>query len=120
MTAAGIDLERVDFEDFEDNYIRKYERADIALDTFPYPGGGTTCDALYMGVPVITLVGERHNSRFGYSLLANMGLEELCAFSVKEYIQKAIELANDRERLREAARGGGRRSEVERRQPAER
>lgn len=101
MTAAGIDLERVDFEPFEVNYVRKYEQADIALDTFPYPGGGTTCDALYMGVPVITLVGERHNSRFGYSLLVNMGLEELCAFSEAEYIQKAIELANDRERLRE-------------------
>lgn len=101
MTAAGIDLERVDFEDFEVNYVRCYERADIALDTFPYPGGGTTCDALYMGVPVITLVGERHNSRFGYSLLVNMGLEELCAFSVEEYVQKAIALANDREHLRE-------------------
>ena len=101
MTAAGIDVERVDFEDFSSEYVKNYERVDIALDTFPYPGGGTTCDALYMGVPVITLVGERHNSRFGYSLLMNMGLEELCAFSEEEYIQKAVELANDRERLRE-------------------
>ncbi len=101
MTAAGIDLERVDFEDFEVDYVRSYERVDIALDTYPYPGGGTTCDALYMGVPVITLVGERHNSRFGYSLLANVGLEELCAFDAAEYVQKAIALANDRERLRE-------------------
>ena len=101
MTAAGIDVERVEFEDFNAVYVQCYEQVDIALDTFPYPGGGTTCDALYMGVPVITLVGERHNSRFGYSLLMNMGLEELCAFSVEEYIQKAIELANDKERLRE-------------------
>ena len=101
MTAAGIDLERVDLELLEQGYLKKYERADIALDTFPYPGGGTTCDALYMGVPVITLVGERHNSRFGYSLLMNMGLEELCAFSEEEYIQKAIDLANDWDRIRE-------------------
>lgn len=101
MTAAGIDLERVDFEDIENDYVRRYERVDIALDTFPYPGGGTTCDALYMGVPVITLVGERHNSRFGYSLLVNMGLEELCAFNADDYVQKAVELANDTERLRE-------------------
>ncbi len=101
MTAAGIDIERVDFEDFEPDYARCYEKVDIALDTFPYPGGGTTCDALYMGAPVITLVGERHNSRFGYSLLMNMGLEELCAFSMDEYIQKAIDLANDWDRLRE-------------------
>ena len=101
IQAAGIDLKRVDFEDAEENYLIKYERADIALDTFPYPGGGTTCDALYMGVPVITLVGERHNSRFGYSLLKNIGLEELCAFSEEEYVQKAIDLANDWERIRE-------------------
>ena len=101
MTAAGIDVERVGFENFNPVYVQCYERVDIALDTFPYPGGGTTCDALYMGVPVITLVGERHNSRFGYSLLMNMGLEELCAFSEAEYVQKAIELANDRERLSE-------------------
>ena len=101
MTAAGIDIERVDLENFGKDYAKNYERVDIALDTFPYPGGGTTCDALYMGVPVITLVGERHNSRFGYSLLMNMGLGELCAFSEAEYIQKAIELANDKERLRE-------------------
>ena len=101
MTAAGIDFARVDCESFATDYVKCYERADIALDTFPYPGGGTTCDALFMGVPVITLVGERHNSRFGYSLLVNMGLEELCAFSAAEYVQKAIALANDRERLRE-------------------
>lgn len=101
MTIAGIDTERVDFGDFEKKYIQCYEEMDIALDTFPYAGGGTTCDALYMGVPVITFVGERHNSRFGYSLLMNMGLEELCAFTVTEYIQKAVELANDLERLRE-------------------
>ncbi|MBR3498293.1 MAG: glycosyltransferase [Selenomonadaceae bacterium] len=101
IRAAGIDLMRVDMEPSSKDYVRCYERADIALDTFPYPGGGTTCDALYMGVPVITLVGERHNSRFGYSLLMNIGLGELCAFSEEEYFQKAVALANDRQRLRE-------------------
>ena len=101
MKAAGINLARVDMEAFSKEYVRCYERADIALDTFPYPGGGTTCDALYMGVPVITLVGERHNSRFGYSLLMNIGLDELCAFSEEEYFQKAVALANDWERIRE-------------------
>ena len=101
MIDAGLDVERVDFEPDEIDYVRKYEQVDIALDTFPYPGGGTTCDALYMGVPVITLVGERHNSRFGYSLLTNAGLGELCAFTPDEYVQKAVELANDLPRLRE-------------------
>ena len=101
LRAVGIDLERVRLEVNEDVYTQKYEETDIALDTFPYPGGGTTCDALYMGVPVITLVGERHNSRFGYSLLMNIGLTELCAFSEEEYVQKAIELGNDWDRIRE-------------------
>ena len=95
IEAAGIDLERVEALPFAPDYLKDYREIDIALDTYPYPGGGTTCDALYMGVPVVTLVGERHNARFGYSLLMNMGLGELCAFSQEEYVQKAIDLAMD-------------------------
>ncbi len=98
---AGLSLDRLIYEPDEQKYLQKYTRADIALDTFPYPGGGTTCDALYMGLPVITLVQDRHNSRFGYSLLVNVGLEELCTFSEEEYIQKAVELANDWDRVRD-------------------
>lgn len=98
---AGFKMEQLIYEPDELKYLPKYTRADIALDTFPYPGGGTTCDALFMGVPVITLVQERHNSRFGYSLLMNCGLGELCAFSEEEYIQKAVELANDWDRVRD-------------------
>lgn len=101
IEAAGIPLDRLIYEPDERTYLQKYNLSDIALDTFPYPGGGTTCDAIYMGVPVITLVGDRHNSRFGYSLLHNMGLDELCAFSEEEYIQKAIDLANDWDRVRD-------------------
>lgn len=101
LQQAGIPLERVIIEKAEQEYLHCYQKMDIALDTWPYPGGGTTCDALYMGVPVITLVGTRHNSRFGYSLLMNMGLEECCAFSAEEYIAKAVKLAQDSERLSE-------------------
>ena len=101
MIDAELDVERVDFEPDELDYLHSYERVDIALDTFPYPGGGTTCDALYMGVPVVTLTGERHGSRFGYSLLTNAGLGELCAFTPDEYVQKAVDLARDLPRLRE-------------------
>ena len=72
---------------------------DIALDTFPYPGGGTSCDALYMGRPLITLVGDSHGERFGYSLLMNLGLGELAAFSLEEYIERAVLLAKDPELL---------------------
>ena len=99
MVAAGIPLDRVQMEGFTQDYLQVYGGIDIALDTYPYPGGGTTCDALYMGVPVITLVGEHHHSRFGYSILMNMGLPELCAFSWEEYIDCAVALAKDRERI---------------------
>ena len=101
IEAAGLPREKLIYEPDEQRYLIKYARADIALDTFPYPGGGTTCDALYMGLPVITLVEDRHNSRFGYSLLTNCGLGELCAFSEEEYIQKAVDLANDWDRIRD-------------------
>ena len=101
IEAAGLSREKLIYEPDEQRYLPKYSRADIALDTFPYPGGGTTCDALYMGLPVITLVQERHNSRFGYSLLTNVGLGELCAFTEEEYIQKAVDLANDWDRIRD-------------------
>ncbi len=99
MEKAGIPLQAVTAEPMLPEYLHKYSQIDIALDTYPYPGGGTTCDALYMGVPVITRVGKRHNARFGYSLLMNMGLEELCAFDEQDYIEKAVALANDPERL---------------------
>ena len=101
IEAAGLSRDRLIYEPDEQRYLHKYYQADIALDTFPYPGGGTTCDALFMGLPVITLVEERHNSRFGYSLLTNVGLGELCAFSEEEYIQKAVDLANDWDRIRD-------------------
>ena len=97
---AGIPIDRVRIEGHESVYAKRYGEMDIALDTFPYPGGGTSCDALYMGVPLITLVGETHNSHFGYSFLMNIGLPELCAFSIDEYVQKAVELAQDIPRIR--------------------
>ena len=99
IEAAGIDRTRVRYETTEAKYLAHYADMDIALDTYPYPGGGTTCDALYMGVPVVTLVGARHNARFGYSLLMNVGLGELCAFSPEEYIERAVALAGDAPRL---------------------
>lgn len=99
LERAGIARERVRMEKPEDEYLHCYEDVDIALDPWPYPGGGTTCDALYMGVPVVTLVGESHHRRFGYSLLKNVGLEELCAWNEEEYVEKAVALAHDLPRL---------------------
>ena len=99
LQAAGIPLDRLKTEGHTADYLRSYEGADIVLDTFPYPGGGSTCDALYMGVPVVTMKGNSHHGRFGASLLVNVGLEDLIAASRAEYIEKAVALAEDGARL---------------------
>ncbi len=81
------------------DHLALYGRVDIALDTFPYNGTTTTCEALWMGVPVIALAGDRHAGRVGVSLLHGIGLDELIAGSPDEYRELAIGLASDRERL---------------------
>ena len=81
------------------DYVHEYMDMDIALDTFPYTGGGTTCEAIYMGVPVVTLAGTRHGTRFGLSLLENVGLGELVSNTPEEYVEKAAALASDAELL---------------------
>lgn len=80
-------------------HLAAYRDIDIALDTFPYAGTTTTCEALWMGVPVVTLAGELHAGRVGVSLLTCIGLDELIATSPAEYVDKAAALAADRGRL---------------------
>jgi predicted O-linked N-acetylglucosamine transferase (SPINDLY family) len=82
-------------------YLALHARVDIALDPFPYTGGVTTCDAAWMGVPVVTLAGNRPFARSGATVLANLGLDELVAADVNAYIATAIALASDRPRLAE-------------------
>jgi protein O-GlcNAc transferase len=72
---------------------------DIGLDTFPYNGTTTTCEALWMGVPVVTLAGDRHASRVGTSILTNVGLPELIAKTLEEYVEIAVRLANEIKKL---------------------
>lgn len=81
------------------DHMAAYNEIDIALDTFPYHGTTTTCEALIMGVPVVTLVGEAHASRVGLSLLTNAGMPELAATNEGEFVQIAKALAADRSRL---------------------
>ena len=96
----GFDLKQIEMRGFSaENHLVEYNDVDIALDTFPYTGGVTTCEALYMGVPVVSLYGERHGSRFGLSMLSNIGLEELAVDSYDEYINRAVMLASDWELL---------------------
>jgi protein O-GlcNAc transferase len=73
-------------------HLAFYDRVDIMLDTFPYHGTTTTAEALWMGVPTVTLAGQTHVSRVGASLLQNAGLPELVARDPTEYIRIATRL----------------------------
>lgn len=80
-------------------YFRLYQEIDIGLDPFPYAGGTTTCDALWMGVPVVTLAGRTAVGRAGVSILSNAGLPELIAQSEDQYVRLAAALSTDLPRL---------------------
>jgi predicted O-linked N-acetylglucosamine transferase (SPINDLY family) len=99
---AGIEAGRIDLlprlEPVE-NHLRAYDRVDIALDPFPYNGTTTTCEALWMGVPVVTWAGVGHVARVGASILTHCGLSELVADSEAGYIATAVGLARDPPRL---------------------
>jgi predicted O-linked N-acetylglucosamine transferase (SPINDLY family) len=89
------------------DHLSAYRAVDIALDTFPYCGVTTTCEALWMGTPVVTLAGERPVARSGVSLLCAVGHPEWIARDEDEYLEKVAALAADpaaRERLRRALR----------------
>ncbi|WP_238999092.1 tetratricopeptide repeat protein [Azospira restricta] len=81
------------------DHLAAYEEIDIVLDTTPYHGTTTTCEALWMGVPVVSLAGDRHVSRVGVSLLSNAGLEDLVADGEEEYVEIAAQLASDFQNL---------------------
>jgi predicted O-linked N-acetylglucosamine transferase (SPINDLY family) len=101
LHAAGVGPDRLGFSEMLSlpQYMRQYNQIDIALDPFPYVGGTTTCDALWMGVPVVTLRGSTAISRGGVSILSNIGLHELIADTPEQYIRIAADLANDLPRL---------------------
>jgi protein O-GlcNAc transferase len=84
-----------------EKYFETYGQIDVALDTFPFGGGTTTCDALWMGVPVVSLAGATAVGRGGVSILSNIGLPELAAHSEEKYVRVARELAHDLGRLSE-------------------
>lgn len=83
----------------QSEHLTLYQHIDIALDSYPYNGTTTTCEALFMGVPVITLAGDRHAARVGASLLTQVGLSELVAYSPLEYVQLAVKLATNQKQL---------------------
>jgi protein O-GlcNAc transferase len=112
LAAAGIAPERVELVERTrtiGEHLASYARVDVALDTFPYNGTTTTCEALWMGVPVVALAGDRHAARVGASLLAAVGHADWVARDEDEYVAKAAALARSapsgaRTALREAMR----------------
>jgi len=114
LTRADLDISRVDLVGRDPGvaeHLARYRDVDVALDTYPYNGTTTTCEALWMGVPVVTLSGDRHASRVGASLLTAVGRPGWIARSWDEYISLAASVAADRGRkegsglaLREAMR----------------
>ncbi len=101
LSDYGIDPNRVSFmgKISLPQFMQQYQTIDIGLDPFPYVGGTTTCDALWMGVPVVTLRGQTAISRGGASIMTNIGLPELIAESPEQYVRIAVELAADLPRL---------------------
>jgi predicted O-linked N-acetylglucosamine transferase (SPINDLY family) len=102
LAAADVPVERVELYGAAHyaDYLAAYREVDIALDPFPFSGGVTTCDALWMGVPVVTLPGSTFASRHGLSYLTSAGLaDELVARDVDGYADIAARLAQDGERL---------------------
>ncbi len=80
-------------------HLAYYQQIDVALDTYPYHGVTTSCEAIYMGVPVLTLAGDLHVSRVGVSLLSVLGLQDWIALDFDDYIEKAKVLTQDKEAL---------------------
>ncbi|CAN5560995.1 tetratricopeptide repeat protein [soil metagenome] len=101
LAAAGIDSERVELLPAASlgEYLQRLGELDIALDPIPFSSGTTTCHALWMGVPVVSLAGQSSVARMGMSVLANAGLGELVAQTVDEYVAIAARLAADLDEL---------------------
>ncbi len=98
---------RVELRPYSPDYLEQYSDIDISLDTQPYTGGLTTCESLFMGVPVVTLRGKTHGGRFGASILQNADLGELIAENQMEYVKKMVQIASNKEliqRYRDALR----------------
>ncbi len=103
----GVDANRIEFlpRRPRNEYLRAYHRVDISLETFPYNGATTSLDAWYMGVPVLSLLGQTPVGRAGLSIASNLGLPEFVATSEDDYVKAAVAFAEDLGRLSELRAG---------------
>ena len=101
FVARGIAADRIELRgpSFHADLLKEYADLDIALDPFPFTGGLTSCEALWMGVPVVTWPQSRVVSRQTHAFLHQIGLPELSASDADDYVRIAVDMANDRERL---------------------
>ena len=90
----------LDKEKKSEDHLKLYNKADLALDTFPYPGVTTTYEALLMGLPVLTMKGFNFNSRCGESIMKNMNMQEMIANDEIDYFNKAISIVNDKNSIK--------------------
>ena len=106
LTEAGVSAAQITLVPFVpvQDYLRWYDAVDIALDAMPYSGGTTTCDALWMGVPVLTAPGLRPVSRSAASILTSIGLGDWIAADAEDYVRRAVRFAGDAGRLAELRR----------------
>jgi protein O-GlcNAc transferase len=97
FVAQGIEPQRVQFVGYVEphEHLGFYNQIDLGLDTFPYNGTTTTCEALWMGVPIVVLAGQNHAGRVGVSLLSSLGLRDLVAENPENYVAKVAKLAHD-------------------------
>lgn len=98
----GVNPEQLEFRGYiaKQKYYESYNEVDLGLDPFPYNGGTTGYDSIWMGVPFVTWPGEHLSARMGKAILENVGLHELVASSADDYVNIAVALANDHERLK--------------------
>jgi predicted O-linked N-acetylglucosamine transferase (SPINDLY family) len=103
LSQCGIQPDRIEFASPRPrlHYMALYHRIDIALDSFPYNGHTTSLDSFWMGVPVVTRVGNSAVSRAGWCQLSNLGLTELAAQTAEQFVAVAVKLAQDLPRLQE-------------------
>lgn len=105
FAANGIGADRVEFRAVRGRHMQHYNDIDISLDTFPQTGGTTTCESLWMGVPTVSLYGPAVFERLSYSILQNARLGDLCAPTVNDYVDVAVRLAANPDRIQDLRTG---------------
>ena len=95
----GVNIEQLIILENQDtifDHLKLYNKVNLALDTFPYPGVTTSCEAILMGVPVLTMKGFNSNSRCGESIMKNLGMDEMIANDELDYVNKAVSIISDK------------------------